>query len=136
MRNSLCPPFTKGGGGDFAGMRMMVKITRKHVILWTLSLFAVLSFPLSTYASGILLDYYKEGLSPKWSEKSFKGKTLYQVTRENRQWCIKATSHSTASALYYKIKYDTEEYPILTWRWSCQGKSETLGIPVGRDEIG
>jgi hypothetical protein len=73
--------------------------------------------PVSVSAAEILLDDYKKGLSPKWEEKSFKGKTEYEVTQEDNQLCIKATSSASASALYYKIKYDTKDYPVLTWRW-------------------
>jgi hypothetical protein len=80
-------------------------------------LLLILSSPQSGSSSGILLDNYKSGLSRKWEEKSFKGKTLYQVTRHENQWCIKATSHSSASALIYKINYDPKDLPILTWRW-------------------
>ncbi|MGD8513363.1 MAG: DUF3047 domain-containing protein [Deltaproteobacteria bacterium] len=68
-------------------------------------------------ADEIVLDDYQKGLGPKWIEKSFKGKTHYQVAREDGQLCIKATSRSSASALYYKIKYNLQDYPILTWRW-------------------
>jgi hypothetical protein len=39
------------------------------------------------------------------------------VALEDGQLCIKATSRSSASALYYKIKYNLQDYPILTWRW-------------------
>lgn len=67
--------------------------------------------------SGILLDDYKGGLSPKWEERSLEGKTLYQVTREDAEYCIKATSRASASALYYRIEYDTKAYPILKWLW-------------------
>ena len=90
---------------------------RKYFIVWYLVITPILSLNLSAFATEILLDDYQGGLSPKWEEKSFKGTTLYQVTREDNQWCIKATSHSSASALYYKISYDTKKYPILTWRW-------------------
>lgn len=90
---------------------------RKYFIVWYLIITPILSLNLSAFATEILLDDYQGGLSPKWEEKSFKGTTLYQVTREDNQWCIKATSHSSASALYYKISYDTKKYPILTWRW-------------------
>jgi hypothetical protein len=72
---------------------------------------------LSAWPDEILLDDYKHGLSPKWEEKSFKGKTEYQVTREDNQLCIKASSNSSASGLYYKIDYDSKEYPLLMWRW-------------------
>lgn len=84
-------------------------------------IFTILFFPLATCASGILLDDYRGGLSPRWQEKVFKGKTRYEVTLEEGQWCIKATSRGSASALYYKIRYDIEEYPILTWRWKVNG---------------
>jgi len=80
-------------------------------------IFLFISFPIIAFASEIVIDDYQGGLSPKWEDKSFKGKTTYFVTREDNQLCIKATSHSSASGLYYKIDYDPKEYPILTWRW-------------------
>jgi len=90
---------------------------RKHIIICYLGLFIILFFSLKVLAAEILLDNYQGGLSPKWEEKSFKGETLYEVTQEDTLRCIKATSHSSASGLYYKINYDTKKYPILTWRW-------------------
>lgn len=86
-------------------------------MLWALSLAGTLFSPALTLGSGVLLDDYNGGLSPKWEEKSFKGKTQYQVIREGDQWCIKATSRASASGLYYKMDYDLKEYPILKWRW-------------------
>ncbi len=79
-------------------------------------LFILFSAP-QVSLSGILLDDYKEGLSPKWEERPLEGKTVYQVTWEDAEYCIKATSRASASALYYRIEYDTREYPILKWRW-------------------
>jgi len=89
----------------------------KSVVLLLFCLAFILWSPQPSSPSGILLDDYKSGLSPKWEEKSFKGKTFYQVTKHENQWCIKATSHSSASALLYKINYDPRDLPILTWRW-------------------
>lgn len=90
---------------------------RKYFVACYLIIIPISSLNSKAFATEILLDDYRGGLSPKWEEKSFKGTTLYQVTREDNQWCIKATSHSSASGLYYKISYDTKKYPILTWRW-------------------
>lgn len=90
---------------------------RKNYAAWYLCPIIVLLPSLIVWGSGILIDDYKDGLSPKWEEKSFKGKTRYQVTREDNQLCIKATSRASASALYYKIEYDLKDYPILTWLW-------------------
>lgn len=69
------------------------------------------------YASEILLDDYKGGLNPNWKERSFLGHTHYQVIKEDNQLCIMARSQSSASGLYYKITYDTRDYPFLSWRW-------------------
>ena len=90
---------------------------RKHTLTWYLSILFILSLPLPVLASGILLDDYKGGLNPKWEKKSFEGNTLYQVTREDNRLCVKATSRSSASGLFYKIKYDPKDYPILSWSW-------------------
>ena len=93
------------------------KMIKNYVIPWYLGIFFILFFPFRALGSEILLDNYQGGLSPKWEEKSFKGKTLYEVTQEDNLRCIKATSRSSASGLFYKIDYDTKKYPILTWRW-------------------
>jgi len=70
---------------------------RKHLIICYLGLFIIAFFSLKVFAAEILLDDYRDGLSPKWEEKSFKGETLYEVTQEDTLRCIKATSHSSAS---------------------------------------
>jgi hypothetical protein len=69
------------------------------------------------WGSEILIDDYEDGLSSKWEEKSFQGKTEYTIAKEDNVRCIQAKSRSAASALYYRINYETKEYPILTWRW-------------------
>ncbi len=89
----------------------------KSLMIWVACMLVSMFSPLPVSAAEILLDDYKEGLSPRWEEKSFKGKTEYEVTQADNQLCIKATSSASASALYYKIKYDTKDYPVLTWRW-------------------
>lgn len=84
------------------------------VLLITATVFGRVPFAL---AREIVLDTYEEGLSDQWEQKSFKGETRYEVTVKDGQRCIKATSKSSASALYYKIKYDPRKYPLIQWRW-------------------
>jgi hypothetical protein len=79
--------------------------------------FVLVSSCLPVWGAEILLDDYTHGLSPRWEEKSFKGRTVYRVTREDDQLCIKASSNASASGLYYRIDYDTKEYPVLVRRW-------------------
>ena len=80
----------------------------------------LISTSLSAWPDEIILDNYRDGLSPKWEEKSFEGKTQYQVTREDNRLCIRASSNASASGLYYKIKYDTKQYPLLMWSWKVE----------------
>jgi hypothetical protein len=68
----------------------------------------------------IMLDEYREGLSPRWEEKSFSGRTRYTVATEDGILCLLAESRASASALIYKIEYDPKAYPFLHWRWKVE----------------
>jgi len=96
-------------------------VGRRGATVWfsTIIIFLLEGLPVS--AAEMIIDEYKGGLSPKWEEKSFDGKTEYEVIREGSETCLKATSNASASALYYKIKYDAKEYPVLKWRWKVNG---------------
>ncbi len=52
-----------------------------------------------------------------WKEKEFVGSTQYSIQVEDDNYILHAVSDSTASGLYKEIKYDTKEYPFLSWRW-------------------
>jgi hypothetical protein len=65
----------------------------------------------------IIIDDFKAGIAPDWSEKSFNGKTHYSVNIEGEQSYLRAISNASASGLYYKIKYDPREYPFIVWKW-------------------
>jgi len=65
----------------------------------------------------ILIDDFADGIDPRWSSKSFKGITDYTWTREKDRAFIRANSSGTASGLYYKIEYDPQQYPYITWQW-------------------
>jgi hypothetical protein len=72
-------------------------------------------------AEQLVLDTYENGLSDRWEEKSFEGRTIYEVVTEDGLKYVKATSHASASALFYKIKYDLRKYPYISWRWKVAG---------------
>ena len=89
----------------------------KVIMLFSVLVAAFLIPDIRVPAAEILIDDYGRGLSENWKERSFKGKTLYHVIQEDNGRCIRATSSSSASGLYYKIDYDPKVYPILSWRW-------------------
>jgi hypothetical protein len=90
---------------------------RNYFTICYLGLFFILIFSMKVFAAEILLDNYQGGLSSKWVEKSFKGRTHYEVIQENNLRCIKAVSHSAASGLYYEINYEPKNYQLLNWHW-------------------
>ena len=65
----------------------------------------------------IIIDDFADGIKPGWTPKSFKGKTEYIWAVEDGKPFIKATSNNAASGLFYKIEYDLQQYPYITWSW-------------------
>jgi hypothetical protein len=83
------------------------------------TLIALSSFPLGikAFVNYIVIDDYTESLNNRWKENSIKGKTDYSVEYNDGIRCIRAKSDSSASALFYEIGYDLNEYPFLSWQW-------------------
>ncbi len=52
-----------------------------------------------------------------WSVKSFKGETEYRIVEDAGSKVLQASSQAAASGLVFKIEYDPQEYPVLSWRW-------------------
>ena len=67
----------------------------------------------------IVIDDFRDGLKPGWTNKSFKGKTEYTLITDDGKPYIKATSSNAASGLIYRIDYDPAEYPYITWSWKA-----------------
>lgn len=65
----------------------------------------------------IIIDDFADGIKPGWIPKSFKGKTEYIWTVEDGKPFIKAISNNAASGLFYKIEYDSQKHPYITWNW-------------------
>lgn len=90
----------------------------KHSLQFVTLLAAMTLTVLITAAGEVTIDDFSDGLDPGWKEKSFSGHTLYELVHKDGHRCIKATSRGTASGLYYKIDFDPETYPIITWSWN------------------
>jgi len=92
---------------------------------WILLLYAALSgFAREPF---VLIDDFEAGLTPRWEKKIFKGETRYTAIRMDGNGCLKAESHASASGLVYRIKYDTRDYPVLTWRWKVENILQKRG---------
>lgn len=52
-----------------------------------------------------------------WEEKRFVGSTDYRIVEENGDHVLRARADSAASGLFRDISFDTEDWPIISWRW-------------------
>lgn len=52
-----------------------------------------------------------------WKEMILDGKVDYFIDVEDGNGFVHATSKNTCSALYYRIGFKPEEYPLLSWKW-------------------
>ncbi len=96
----------------------MGTIAIRKLIIVLFFFFAQSIFPTSSYCGNeIIIDDYSNGLSSKWTEKRFVGRTIYTIINDSGRTCIKANSNDSASGLVYKINYDPAEYPYISWSW-------------------
>jgi hypothetical protein len=68
-------------------------------------------------AETITLDDFSDGISPRWQEKSFVGRTSYHLVKDGDRQCVKAVSAGSSSGLYYKLDFDPKQYPLISWSW-------------------
>ena len=97
-------------------------LTKKNIPFSVLCYGAGLLLLLSSPAHGAgptkiaISDFAADGLTG-WEEKSFAGKTGYQVVTEGNEKVVKATSQAAASGLFKKKRIDLQQTPYLNWRW-------------------
>lgn len=70
-----------------------------------------------------------------WTDKPFKGKTTYELTKSDGKRVLKAHSVKAASGLIKKIKVDSKKFPILRWSWKIEHtlKKEDIKTKKGDD---
>ncbi len=92
-----------------------------------------LAFARAGAADPIRIDDFAEGLSARWEKKVFKGETAYEPVRESGRPALKAESRASASALIYRIPFDPNVYPRLSWSWKID---RTIAKGDGRTREG
>ncbi len=58
----------------------------------------------------------KEALN-EWEEKIFKNRVLYSVKTEDIDGYLTAVSSNSASGIFYRLKFDPKENPMVSWKW-------------------
>lgn len=70
-----------------------------------------------------------------WTDKPFKGKTTYELTKNDGKSVLKAHSVKAASGLIKKLNVDSKKFPILRWSWKIEHtlKKEDIKTKKGDD---
>jgi hypothetical protein len=90
-------------------------------------LFLLLALAAAAIAAGapILVDDFATGLRPGWTEKAFKGHTLYRPVTEDGRPALRAESRGTASGLYFPVAFDLSAHPRIAWSWKVSKSLRT-----------
>ncbi len=84
-------------------------------------------------AEPLPIDDFRAGISARWEEKVFKGKTVYKPVYEDGRHAVKAESRASASALIYRVSFYPDAYPRLSWSWKI---AHTIGKGDARTKAG
>jgi len=89
----------------------------------------------ATAAEPLHLGKFSFGDLSGWSDKKFKGKTVYTFVQDGDKSVLKAHSVKAASGLIKKVSIDTKKYPILQWSWKVENliAKEDLNKKEGDD---
>jgi hypothetical protein len=87
-------------------------------IVASIALTACLVLP--AQAEDLIAGKFSAGDLSGWSDKGFKGKTVYEITQDNGKSVLKAHSKSAASGLLKKLSLKATEYPVLRWSWKVE----------------
>lgn len=53
----------------------------------------------------------------EWQEKVFKDRVLYAVEVKNKDGFLSAKSDQACSGLFYRLKFDVFQSPLISWEW-------------------
>ncbi|MCF6250464.1 MAG: DUF3047 domain-containing protein [Methylococcaceae bacterium] len=88
----------------------------------TLTFLSIIAFAVN--AADIQIGHFSSGNLDQWKNKTFSGKTDYQIIQLNNTQVLKAESHSTASGLFKEQQIDLRKTPFLNWRWRIDNRLE------------
>jgi hypothetical protein len=91
---------------------------KKQKLLLLLTFLAAVIFFIA-YASNLpkLFKFDKKDALNEWQEKIFKNRVLYAVEPVENGGQLSAKSKNACSGLIYKIRFDPNQYPMISWKW-------------------
>lgn len=72
------------------------------------------------------IGHFSSGKLENWQNKTFSGKTDYQLVQLDGSQVLKAESHEGASGLFNEQRIDLHKTPYLNWRWRIDNRLAEL----------
>ena len=69
----------------------------------------------------------------EWQEKVFKNRVIYTVRPRQEDGFLSARSEKACSGLFYRIKFDPAELPMISWDWRIIKFPKKYGINAAND---
>jgi DUF3047 family protein len=82
----------------------------------TLTLF-ILTFALPAWSGDLAVGRFSAADLAGWRDKSFHGKTVYSLAKDDGRTVLQARSKHAASGLVRELEADPKQYPLLRWSW-------------------
>jgi hypothetical protein len=93
----------------------MRRSKHRWILAWIPAL--VLCLGAAAQAADLKVGNFSAGSLKGWQEKSFAGRTDYQLVDDFGRTVLRADANATASGLVREIKVDLNKTPYLNWFW-------------------
>ncbi len=115
-------------------MRLSSRVRTLQIIFLAIFIFAV--YCVYAYDLPKWFPFNEKSALLEWQEKVFKGRVLYTVTPDDPTGYLKAQSDKACSGLIYKIRFNAQDFPMISWQWKVnqfpgESKTSEAASPAG-----
>ena len=91
----------------------------KNRIIFIFVVVAIIFFIFAAHAFDLpkWFSFNQQNALQEWQEKVFKDRVFYTVQVEKGGGYLSAKSNRACSGLFYKIKFDIHQLPMMSWNW-------------------
>jgi hypothetical protein len=84
------------------------------------AIFLLLVLAIPGHAERLEVAQFSSGTLNGWQEKSFEGRTRYELRNIDGRKALFASSRGSASGLYREVEVDLHQTPFLHWSWRVE----------------
>jgi hypothetical protein len=91
---------------------------RKTFVKVTSAIILFLSF--TVYSAALYLRQFsfdEDKALLRWKKMILNGEVTYALRKSGGEGFVQAISEKTCSAIYYRVGYNLQNYPLLSWKW-------------------